>query len=159
MQGMHPFGEIVEILAVLLPLQLPVTCFFGPPLGQLLADPQPAHGWVGAALRFPKTADPSGPGIVAAMSAKYLVDLIDQAKGQGSVDILPCPFMEFQKIADCKGIGPQVAPRRAISREPGVFGKLVHNFHGTSNLSVLFHDRLPTKRVVIAVIVVLCQLN
>jgi hypothetical protein len=76
--------------------------------------------------------------------------------------------MEFQKVAYRKSIGPQVAPRRAISREPGVFGKFVHDFHGTSNLSVLFHDRLPIKRVaiaaiaaiaVIAVIVVLCHFS
>jgi hypothetical protein len=143
----------VEILAVLLPLQLPVTCFFRPPLGQLLADSQPAHCWVGASLCFLETTDPSGPGIVVAMSAKYLVDLVYQAKGKGPVNILPCPFMEFQKVAHRKGIGPQVAPRRALSREPSIFGEFVHDFHGTSNPSVLFHDRLPSKRVAIVVIV------
>jgi hypothetical protein len=42
---------------------------------------------MGPALFLLKSADPSGPGIVVAMPTKYLMDLIDQLKSMGPINI------------------------------------------------------------------------
>ena len=76
-EGLHPFGQIVEVLSVPVPFQLLVVRFAFPTLGQGLAYPQSPDGGVSRSFLFPQAADPAGPDVIRPVPAEYLMDLGD----------------------------------------------------------------------------------
>src|SRR5204863_161186 len=65
-ERVHPPRQVVEVLAVTLPLEPLVEVLLGPALAQQLADAQAAGGGVPRALLLVEAADPAAPRVVVA---------------------------------------------------------------------------------------------
>ena len=76
-QGVHPFGEIVKILTVPIPLQSFINDFIGTALFQRLADPETAQCGVAASRLLIEAADPALAILITAKTAKNPMNLLD----------------------------------------------------------------------------------
>ena len=119
-KGMHPLGQVVVVLPVLIPFQALVGRFVRPPFVQPLADPQAAPRRVQLALGFVQSADPAAAGIIGTVAAKDVMHLVDELQGE----ITPHPVIglseQFQQVAERKGIRPEIPPWRfPRGRKPG----------------------------------------
>ena len=77
-KGMNPFGEIMEILTVPVPLPLLVDRFIGTTLSERLANPKAAQRRVVATPFVIESADPAFANVVTAITPEHSMDLIDQ---------------------------------------------------------------------------------
>src|SRR5205823_3854363 len=77
-EGVHPLGQVVEVLAVPVPLELLVERLVRAALRQLLADPQTALRGMGRARLLAEPADPTAARIVGAMFPERVMDPVDQ---------------------------------------------------------------------------------
>jgi hypothetical protein len=75
-EGVHPLCQVVEVLAVPVPLQALVERLLRSALGQRLADAQAAAGRVPLGLVASKPTDPPGARVVVPVSAEHAMDLI-----------------------------------------------------------------------------------
>lgn len=143
MQGVHPFGQIMEILTVAVIFQLIVFGLVGQSFRQLLAYPQAAAGGMFLAFGFIKAAYPSAPAIVLAVTAEHMVNLVDKVQGVCSVFFIAGPVMQFKIVADGEGIGPQIPLRFPFPQQAGFFGKLSHYLIDNRQVLILFHHISP----------------
>ena len=77
-ERVHPLSEIVEVLAVALPLEPLVERLAGLPLPQRLADPEPAERGMRLALELGQPAEPAAPCIVRTVPAQHAMHALDQ---------------------------------------------------------------------------------
>jgi hypothetical protein len=75
---MNPFGEIMEILTVPVPLALLVDGFVGATLSKRLANPKAAQRRVLTTPLVIEATDPTFANVVAAITAEYSMYLIYQ---------------------------------------------------------------------------------
>ena len=76
-QGVHPFGQIVKILTVPIPLQSFINDLIGTALFQRLADPETAQCRVAASRLLIEAADPALTTLIMAKTAKNQMNLFD----------------------------------------------------------------------------------
>jgi hypothetical protein len=95
-EGVHPFGQVVVVLAIPLPLHPFVEGLSRPALVQFLADPQPADRRVPPSLLLVEAADPAGARVVVAVPAEDGVYLVDQAQGEVPEFFIVRPAIELQ---------------------------------------------------------------
>ena len=76
-ESVHPFGEIVKILTVPIPLQPFVERFICTPLFKRFADPQAAGRWMTASSLLVESTNPATSDIVIAIPPKHSVYLVD----------------------------------------------------------------------------------
>ena len=113
-ERVHPLREVVEVLAVAIPLEPLVDRLVGAALGQRLADPEPAARRVGFTVLLGEPADPSGAAIVGAMSTEDVMHPIDQLERQLRVARVSRHVREAEEVAHGERVGPQVALWRAV---------------------------------------------
>ena len=129
-ERMHPFGQVVEVLAVAVPLQPLVEGLVGPALGEPFADPKPATGRMVLPLALAQPADPSRARIIVTMSSQCVMHAVNQAQSQFRVPLFPGRTRQTEKVANREGVGPQVALLRAFGTQPGAFRELQHESDG-----------------------------
>jgi hypothetical protein len=78
MEGMHPFGQIMEVLPVPIPFQIFVIRIVRLSFIQFFSYPQTPLGRVQPPFLFRQPADPSGSRIICTISAQYLMNLRDE---------------------------------------------------------------------------------
>jgi len=122
-EGMHPPGQVVEILAVAVPLQLLVEGIARSALGQPLADPQTAASGMGLALTLAQPTDPPDPRIVAPLPSERVMDPLDQSRGQLRVARVPRRTRQAEEVAHREGVRPEVTSLGALRGEAGAVGK------------------------------------
>ena len=81
-ERVHPLREVVEVLAVALPLESLVEGLAWCALGQGLPDPEAAASRLGFSLLVCETADPSSAAVVGAMPTENVVHAMDQLERQ-----------------------------------------------------------------------------
>jgi hypothetical protein len=116
----------VEVLAVPVPLQLVVERLVVAPLGQRLPDPQSPAGGVRFPLVLAEAAQPPSPGVVEAVAAQHVVNLIDEPQRELRVAVHAGGSRQSQEVADREGVGPQVATLRAGRLEARAGGERQH---------------------------------
>src|SRR5208282_2145197 len=87
-EGVHPLGQVVEVLAIAIPLELLVVDLSVATLAELLADAKAATRGMGLALSLAEAADPAGARVIGAMPAEGMVHLVDQPKRKAEVAIV-----------------------------------------------------------------------
>jgi hypothetical protein len=107
-KGMHPLGEIVEILTVPVPLQLCVDDFIGTAFSESLADPETAQRGVGASYLVIESADPAFTNILTAIAPQHPMSLIDQLCCAESILLVVSPLEQLKEVADREGVSPKV---------------------------------------------------
>ena len=78
-EGVHPLGQVMEVLTVPVPFRPLVGGLTRLPFVQLLADPQPTGGRVPLPLLFAQAAEPAGPRVIGAVPAEDVMHLVDEA--------------------------------------------------------------------------------
>jgi hypothetical protein len=129
---MHPFGQIVEVLTIAVPLQPLVEGLVGAALGELFADPKPATGRMILPLALAQPADPSLARVVATMSSQCVMYAANQAHSQICVPLFPSRTRQAEKVANREGVCPQVALLRTFRTQPGAFRKAGHQLDSLS---------------------------
>ena len=77
-KSMNPFGEIMEVLTVSVPLLLLVDGFLGTTLPTRLTNPKAAQRRVVATFFVIESTDPAFANVVTAITSELSMDLIDQ---------------------------------------------------------------------------------
>ncbi len=122
-EGVHPAGQVVEVLAVAVPFEALVERLAFAALGQLLADAQAAAGRVLFALRVREAAQPAGARVVGAVAAEHVVHPVDQPQRQ-------VPLSEREEVADGERVRPEVAALRARGSDAGALEEIAHQAAG-----------------------------
>ena len=69
-----------------------------------------------------------------------MVDLVDKEPGQIFVVFIACKTEQFQEIADCKGVGPQITPWLCICcGKSRAKGKFIHQIFHNMQCAFLIH--------------------
>jgi hypothetical protein len=119
-KGMHPFGEIMEILTVPIPFQpfvvpIPfqpfVDRFIGSALSERLTDPETTQRWLVAPSFIIESADPASAQIILTITPQHPVHLIDQLCCAAPVLLVSGPLKQFKEVADREGVGPKIPLR------------------------------------------------
>jgi hypothetical protein len=105
-EGVHPLGQVVEILAVTIPFQSFIVGLFRVALGQIFADPKPTSSWMEFTLMLAQTGNPPGSRIVDAMSTQRVMNLIDKPQCKFRVAFISCRLRQAKKIAHREGVCP-----------------------------------------------------
>jgi|GEM_PF-6245095 len=126
LQRVHPAGQVMEILAVAIPLPTFVERFARFALRQLLAYAQTRPGRRARMLVIVHPAKPAATGVVFGIGTKHLVDLFNQSAGPVEKDIVSVCATQRQVVADSKGVGPQVSARDTVPIQPRPAGKTFH---------------------------------
>jgi hypothetical protein len=125
-KGMHPFGEIMEILTVPIPLQPFVDRFIGTALPKRLTDPETTQRWVVTPSLVIESADPASAQIILKITPEHPVHLIDQLCCAAAVLMVSGPLEQLKEVADREGVSPKIPLRIFCSRRqagsPGEFG-------------------------------------
>lgn len=156
-QGVHPFGQVMEILAVPIPFGPIIKWLCSPPFGSLLSDAESASGGMMLSFGFVQAADPSGPRVVFPVFAQHLMDLIDEAERQVTVSLFRCLTVQREEVADGECVCPEIAARGDVRRhQAGAFRKTFHDvagrwrgfflYHLSSRLSFFTHCIIPFRR-------------
>jgi len=74
-EGVHPFGEIVKVLAVSIPLKLLVKWFVRPSFRQFFADSEPPGSRMKLALLVAQAAYPAASRVTVTVAAKDMMYL------------------------------------------------------------------------------------
>jgi hypothetical protein len=129
------------LLSIPIPLQSFVIVFIGPPLVQLLPDPQPPFGWVESTLPVIKAADPARSRVVFTVAAKYGVDLIHEAQGEMGIGFIVCLLRKPEEIAEGKCVGPQIPLWAKLPAwgKSGQGRKLIHECPGLRPRRIFLH--------------------
>ena len=90
-ESVHPFGEIVEILTVPIPLEVLVERLGDIALPERFADPQAAGRRMAPSALFVESADPPMTLGVDAISPQHRMDLIDQLFCTAQILLIACP--------------------------------------------------------------------
>ena len=147
-EGMHPLGQVVEVLAVAVPLQALVEGLAGTPLRQAFTDAQPAPGWMPFTLVFTQSADPPRAPVIVPMPAQGVMNLVDQLQCAFRVALLAAAARQAEIVADREGVRPQVAPPGSFRCKPGTLREVIHQRDGFIDTwighasSLLLHARL-----------------
>src|SRR5262249_27691797 len=129
-EGMHPLGQVMKVLAVSIPLEAPIQWFAHRSLGKCLADTQAAARGMRFALLFAESADPTGSGIAGTVTAQLVMDLVHQANCELGVALVPCRSCQSQEVADSERVRPEVALLGSLGCEPGALGEVYHEVGG-----------------------------
>jgi hypothetical protein len=113
----QPLGQVVEVLAVAIPLEPGVEWVARPALGERLADPEPAPGGVLLALALGAAADPAPARVVRTVPPQHVVHLIDEAQRQ--VEVAALLYHSWRAISFTAGSGR--------TSSAGVFGRPVES--------------------------------
>jgi hypothetical protein len=105
-QRVHPLGQVVEVLAVPVPLQLLVKGLGDASLGERLADSQTASSRVSLAFLFTEPADPSGSRIIGTIDSKHVMHLVDQPEREIRVALFARRLRQSEEVADREGVSP-----------------------------------------------------
>src|SRR5205814_6067949 len=87
-ERMNPLGQIMEVLAVPIPLQPLIQRFAGLALPERLAAPQPARRRTPVPGLVIKSADPAAAHIVVAISPEHVMHLLDQIRCVPSICLI-----------------------------------------------------------------------
>ena len=112
---MHPFGEVMEILAIPVPLFVTVEGFAETAFQLRFANAQTTCRRVLYGHGALKPADPALACVIVVILAQHSVDLLDQRQGLLRARRVACALEQCQEIADRKGVGPQIAVRLFIA--------------------------------------------
>ena len=74
-ERVHPLGQVMVVLPVLVPLQTLIGRLVGPAFVQLLSDAQTPHGRMALPLLLIKAADPAVSGVVITVPAQGVMHL------------------------------------------------------------------------------------
>ena len=122
-QGVHPLGQVVEVLAVAVPLQAFIEGLIGTAFRKLFADAQPGSGWMRLALLVAEPTEPTVTRVTIPMSPQRLMDLIDQLQGKCIVLFFTGHASQTDKVAYGEGVCPEIALPGAVGRKPRTRGE------------------------------------
>ena len=117
--SVDPLREVVEVLAIPLPLEPWVIRVRRPAFGQRLSDPQASCGGVTGAFIVPEAADPALTLVIISMASEDEMNLVD--------DLLrELMLAEPQRVADRKRVGPEIPPWFVVTVDPRSVDERVH---------------------------------
>ena len=105
-ERVDPLGQIVEVLAVAIPLEPLVHRFIGVALAERLADPQAPRRRMLAPGLLVEPADPAAAQIVAAVAPEHMMHLVDQFDRQTAIAFIAGARMELEEVQDRECICP-----------------------------------------------------
>ena len=135
-EGVHPAGQIVEILPVTIPFPAFVIGFVRSPFRERLADPQATGRGMTLAIVLVQPADPALARIVVGKAPQHVMDLVHQLQGKVSVAFLAGQARHFEEIADGEGVGPEIASRGTAGNQAGPAGEGLHQVDGLLQTAV-----------------------
>jgi hypothetical protein len=110
-KGMDPFGEIVEILTVPVPLASLVDGFVGTTFPEELANPKATQRWLVVTLFVIEAADPAFANVVTAITSEHSMDLIDQLTCMAPVFLVTSALAQLKEVTDREGVSPKISSR------------------------------------------------
>src|SRR2546423_1344639 len=93
-----PLGQIMEILAIAIPLQALVEGLVWISLLARFSNPQPSRGWMTPAALLIEAADPAGTHVVGAKSAQHAMHPLDELCRTAVVFFIPGALEQFEEI-------------------------------------------------------------
>src|SRR5271169_756913 len=108
-EGMHPFGQIMKILAIPIPFQPLVNRFTGSAFLERFADPETTCGRMLARGFVIEPADPPAAQVIVAIPSQHAMHLIDQISSTASIYLIACLPEQFEEVANRKCIRPKVS--------------------------------------------------
>src|SRR2546423_1177878 len=132
-ERVHPFGQIMEILPIPVPLDALVERSCCSALIERLADAQASLSRMRFSFRFGEPTDPAPGRAARAMATEDAMHAIDESQRELEIAVFAGRAREAEKVGDGERIGPQIASLWSVRLETGSFRKLCHQFDSQSD--------------------------
>jgi hypothetical protein len=143
-KGVYPFGQVVEVLTVPIPLQQFVERLICTPLFKGFADPQTAGRWMTASSLLVESTNPATADIVIAIPPKHPVYLVDQLRCATPILLIARPLEQLKEVANRECVCPKVSPLLFFGlRQASPHCKFRHQSSGRFNCAVRDHLAVP----------------
>jgi len=128
-ESMHPFGQVMVILPILIPFQTLIRRLIWLALIQLLSNAKTTYCWMLFTLLRIEATDPALSWVVTSVFAEEVMYLINELQGKIQMGFVIGLAVEFKIVADCERIRPEIASGMSPGwRQSGQAGKLRHDF-------------------------------